>query len=172
MNFKKFGLAVLAASVFTFIACDDSASASGDESKGETQQITSSESNDGGDKTAATFDLMACGDSSSGCDSLYCKVSSEGNTVTVKMGFNGQSTETTEVLDENGYLTTTIVYSGFSQKELNAVCEDAKQHMGPEVTCEGNTIIGKGYAGTTIETVVKQNEFQCKFIEALDDEVF
>ena len=54
MNFKKFGLAVLAASVFTFIACDDSASASGDETKGETQQITSSESNDGGDKTAAS----------------------------------------------------------------------------------------------------------------------
>ncbi|MBR2272564.1 MAG: hypothetical protein IJ912_09645 [Fibrobacter sp.] len=38
---------------------------------------------------AATFGLMACGDSSSGSDSPYCNVSSEGNTVTVKMGFQG-----------------------------------------------------------------------------------
>ena len=120
----------------------------------------------------AAFGLMACGDSSSGSDSPYCKVSSEGNTVTVKMGYMGQSTETTEVLDENGYLTMTVVYSGFSQEELNAECREAKQKMGSDVTCEGNTIIGKGYAGTTIETVVKQNELECKLIEALDAEDF
>ena len=121
---------------------------------------------------AATLGLMACGDSSSGSDSPYCNVSSEGNTVTVKMGFQGQSTETTEVLDENGYLTMTVVYSGFSQEELNAECREAKQKMGSDVTCEGNTITGKAYAGTSIETVVKQNEFQCKLIEALDAEDF
>ena len=121
---------------------------------------------------SAAFGLMACGDSSSGSDSPYCNVSSEGNTVTVKMGFQGQSTETTEVLDENGYLTMTVVYSGFSQEELNAECREAKLKMGSDVTCEGNTIIGKGYAGTTIETVVKQNELECKLIEALDAEDF
>lgn len=120
---------------------------------------------------AATFGLMACGDSSSGSDSPYCNVSSEGNTVTVKMGIQGKSTETTEVLDENGYLTMTVVYSGFSQAEFDAECREAKldEDM-PNVTCEGNSIISKGYAGTTIETLVKQNEFQCKLIEALDEE--
>ncbi|MBR2272563.1 MAG: hypothetical protein IJ912_09640 [Fibrobacter sp.] len=64
----------------------------------------------------------------------------------------------------------TVVYSGFSQEELNAECREAKQKMGSDVTCEGNTITGKAYAGTSIETVVKQNEFQCKLIEALDEE--
>ena len=56
MNYKKLGLAVITASIFTFVACDDSSSAGPEATNGgtEEQTITSSDSNAGGDNTAAS----------------------------------------------------------------------------------------------------------------------
>lgn len=52
MNYKKLGLAVISASIFTFVACDDSTSASSETpAGGEEQTVLSSDSNAGSDNT-------------------------------------------------------------------------------------------------------------------------
>ena len=113
---------------------------------------------------AATFGLMACGDSSSS-DDFSCRVSSDANSVTMDMSYMGQSMSTEATLQGDKLVVSTTL-KGFSSAEVDEACEEMKRQFRGG-TCDGNTHTYTTDAeDATIEEMRVDAESSCKEMEA------